>query len=341
MNFSWAAAPHIKPRDSVSKIMLKVLVALLPSVLLLAWFFGGGVYINILLATSTALIAEAMVLKLRGRAVLKCLKDLSALVTAVLIAMAIPTVAPWWVVVLGTFFAIVIVKQLYGGLGSNLFNPAMAGYAFLLISFPQEMTAWAMPGSLNAWPFSDIIGLIFSAPLPGAITIDGITMATPLDAVKTQVAMNQHAGVTVLPLGIETLFAQGWGWLSLSYFVGGLWLVQQGIIAWQIPLGILSALALIAAGFYFYDAQTYTSPLFHLLAGATMVGAFFIATDPVTAATAPKGRFVFGFMIGVLTYLIRVWGGYPDAMAFAVLLMNIAVPVIDYYTQPRVFGTRR
>jgi len=340
MKSLWVSSPHLPLQNSVSKIMFKVLVALLPGIFLLALFFGWGVFVNILLAVFTALITEAMVLKLRRRPVLKSLKDLSAPLTAVLLGIAIPTVAPWWLIVLGTGFAIVIVKQLYGGLGSNLFNPAMAGYAFLLISFPQEMTAWAVPGSLTAWQFSDIIRLLFLEQLPEAIAVDGITMATPLDAVKTQLAMNQESVVAV-PATVERLFAQGWGWLSLGYFVGGLWLVQQRVVAWQIPLGILCALALISTGFYFYDDQSYSTPAFHLLAGATMVGAFFIATDPVTAATSPKGRFVFGFMIGALTYLIRVWGGYPDAMAFAVLLMNIAVPVIDYYTQPKVFGFRR
>jgi electron transport complex protein RnfD len=340
MKSLWVTSPYLPPQNSVSKIMFKVLVALLPGIFLLALFFGWGVFVNILLAVLTALITEAIVLKLRRRPVLKSLKDLSAPLTAVLLGIAIPTVAPWWLIVLGTGFAIVIVKQLYGGLGSNLFNPAMAGYAFLLISFPQEMTAWAVPGSLNAWQFSDIIRLLFLEQLPEAITVDGITMATPLDAVKTQLAMNQESAVAV-PATVERLFTQGWGWLSLGYFVGGLWLVQQRVVAWQIPLGILCALALISTGFYFYDDQSYSTPAFHLLAGATMVGAFFIATDPVTAATSPKGRFIFGFMIGALTYFIRVWGGYPDAMAFAVLLMNIAVPVIDYYTQPKVFGVRR
>ncbi|MBT7109017.1 MAG: electron transport complex subunit RsxD [Methylococcales bacterium] len=340
MKSLWVTSPYLPPQNSVSKIMFKVLVALLPGIFLLALFFGWGVFVNILLAVLTALITEAIVLKLRQRPVLKSLKDLSAPLTAVLLGIAIPTVAPWWLIVLGTGFAIVIVKQLYGGLGSNLFNPAMAGYAFLLISFPQEMTAWAVPGSLNAWQFSDIIRLLFLEQLPEAITVDGITMATPLDAVKTQLAMNQESAVAV-PATVERLFTQGWGWLSLGYFVGGLWLVQQRVVAWQIPLGILCALALISTGFYFYDDQSYSTPAFHLLAGATMVGAFFIATDPVTAATSPKGRFIFGFMIGALTYLIRVWGGYPDAMAFAVLLMNIAVPVIDYYTQPKVFGVWR
>lgn len=322
----------------MSSIMFKVLVALLPGIFLLAWFFGQGVFVNILLAALTALITEAMVLKLRRRPVLKYLKDFSALVTAVLLAIAIPTVAPWWVIVLGTSFAIVIVKQLYGGLGFNLFNPAMAGYAFLLISFPQEMTAWAMPGQLNIWPFSDIIQLLFLERLPETIAVDGVTMATPLDIVKTQLTINQETVVSVMPATVKNLLTQGWGWLSLGYFVGGLWLVQQRIIAWQIPLGVLCALTLVSTGFYFYDNHLYSIPGFHLLSGATMVGAFFIATDPVTTATSSKGRFVFGFLVGALTYLIRVWGGYPDGIAFAVLLMNIAVPVIDYYTQPKIFG---
>ena len=322
--------------------MLQVLIALLPGIAAMAWFFGIGVLVNIGLAVVTALTAEAAVLKLRQRPVSPALKDLSATVTAVLLAISLPAIAPWWTTVIGTLFAIVIAKHLYGGLGYNPFNPAMAGYVLLLVSFPVPMTAWIAPIGLGQVALSsgDIVALIFQQQLPEGVQFDALTMATPLDSLKTQLGLHRAVADILTEPVFGLLAGRGWQWVAVAYLAGGLWLIRRGIVAWQIPAGFLLALGLFAWVCFFIDNAHFASPLFHLFAGATMLGAFFIATDPVTAATTVNGRFLYGLLIGTLIYIIRIWGGYPDAVGFAVLLANLCVPALDYFTRPRVFGQR-
>lgn len=340
MQFSTAVSPHLKPQSSVTKVMFQVLLALVPGIATMYWFFGIGVFINIALAIATAVISEAAVLWLRSRPVTVHLMDLSAVVTAVLLGLALPVLVPWWITVIGTMFAIIIAKHLYGGLGYNPFNPAMAGYVLLLVSFPKPMTAWLAPSEIShiALSAGDVLKIIFLEQLPSAMNIDALTMATPLDSLKTQLGLNKAlAEITTQPV-FGLVSGKGWEWVSLAYMIGGLWLIQRRVIAWQIPAGMLISLTAFSAICYGIDPSYFASPVFHLFGGATMLGAFFIATDPVTASTTPRGRLVYGAMIGVLVYIIRVWGGYPDAVAFAVLLMNLAAPTVDYYTRPRVFG---
>ena len=338
------SSPHVHSGITVTTVMLRVLLALVPGIAVYIWLFGTGVLINITLAIVFALGAEAVMLKLRGRPLQPFLSDGSAVVTAVLFALTLPPLAPWWLSFIGILFAIVVGKHLFGGLGHNLFNPAMLGYVMLLISFPREMTMWAPPLSLSAHPlgFADTLAYVFLGHLPGGLGLDAVTMATPLDHLKTEVSRNHElsAAMSGNPL-FGALAGKGWEWLALAYLAGGLWLIKQRIIGWQIPAAMLGALALMAAIFYAIDSERYASPLFHLLSGGALLGAFFIATDPVTAATTPRGRLYYGAGIGVLVYVIRTWGGYPDAVAFAVLLMNIAAPTLDHYTQPRVFGHRK
>ncbi|MEX0900401.1 MAG: RnfABCDGE type electron transport complex subunit D [Gammaproteobacteria bacterium] len=279
--------------NDVQALMTKVLVALIPAGAIHVWLFGPGLLINCTIAVAAALAAEALMLKLRGRPLVPALLDLSAPVTAVLLAFALPPLVPWWIPVVGTLFAIVVAKQLYGGIGFNLFNPAMAGYVVLLISFPIEMTRW--PG-----PF------------------DGVTAATPLDQV------NEVATI-----------AGGWEWLSLAVLAGGLWLLSQRVIRWPIPVAVLGSLTVIATVFWLLDPGRFASPAFHLAGGATMLCAFFIATDPVTAATTPRGRIVYGVGIGTLIWVLRNFSVYPDGVAFAVLLMNMAAPALDHFLRPR------
>ncbi|MCD2449947.1 electron transport complex subunit RsxD [Methylicorpusculum oleiharenae] len=342
MKFSTALSPHVQPVNSVTRVMFEVIVALVPGVIALVWFFGLGVLINVVLAVITALMAESLVLLVRGRPVWVSLKDLSAVVTAVLLAISLPAIAPWWVTVTGILFAIVIAKHLYGGLGYNPFNPAMVGYVFLLVSFPLPMTSWPAVAGLGTMTlnFQDIAQLIFFERIPENADYDALTMATPLDALKTQLSLQK----TVLEAQSGAVFGylagKGWEWVSLAYLLGGLWLMVRKIINWHIPVGLILGISVISGICYLIDAQLYAPPVFHLFAGATMLGAFFIATDPVTAATTVKGRLIYGMMIGVLVYIIRVWGGYPDAVAFSVLLANLAAPALDYFTKPRVFGHR-
>jgi electron transport complex protein RnfD len=233
-------------------------------------------------------------------------------------------------------------KHLYGGIGFNPFNPAMLGYVMLLISFPREMTTWAMPVELlpQSLSMTKTAELIFLSPSVSAV--DAISAATPLDTLRTNINLGLSIESIRLSDEHHQIFGRfagkGWEWINLFILAGGVWLMYLRVIRWQIPVALLGSLAIIASVFYFVDNTTHSSPLFHLFSGAAMLGAFFIATDPVSASTTPKGQLIYGGGIGLLTYIIRSWGGYPDAIAFAVLLMNMAAPTIDYYTQPRVFG---
>lgn len=343
MEFRTYSSPHLSGPSHVGRLMRGVMLAAVPGLLMAWWFFGWGVLINLVLALATCIGAEAAVLRLRRRPVRATLADGSAALTALLLALTLPPFAPWWIPVIGGLFAIVIAKQLYGGLGYNPFNPAMVGYVVLLISFPREMTLWAPPQALAEVQLSLVDTLAWSllGSLPANVSMDAISMATPLDAIKTQLGL----GLTLTEIQAGPRFGDiggyGWEWVNLGFLLGGGWLLYRGTIQWQIPAGVLGGLFVMALLFYAVDSDTYASPLFHLFSGAAMLGAFFIATDPVSASTTPRGRLLYGAGIGVLIYIIRAWGGYPDGVAFAVLLMNMAVPTIDYYTQPRVYGQER
>lgn len=337
MHFKTSPPPYMHQPRTVSWVMHQVLYALIPGISIYVWCFGWGIVINIILASITALTCEAWLLKLRQKPLGAFLKDNSALVTAWLFALALPPFLPWWMTVLGSAFAIIFAKQLYGGLGFNPFNPAMVGYVMLLISFPVEMTQWPQPSSLNTYYPSvlDSLSLILSESTLNGPPLDAITGATPLDTIK--VGLKQFH--TISEIQQQPLFRdRSWQWVNGAYLLGGIWLIYRGVISWQIPVALLSGLCLIALVFFFWDSDMNPSPIVHIFSGATLLGAFFIATDPVTAATSNRGRLIYGFGIGILVYIIRTWGGYPDGVAFAVLLMNMAVPMIDNYTQPRVFG---
>ena len=340
------SSPHgARPRRT-AQVMLEVLLALVPGILALIWYFGWGVLIHLLLASAFALILEAGVLVLRARPVGPALGDLSALVTAVLFALSVPPTLPWWLTLLGLFFAIVLVKQLYGGLGYNPFNPAMAGYVFLLVSYPLAMTTWLPPAvpellearDLSLLSFTDSARLIFTGALPPGLTWDAVSSATPLDEMFTRLDQNATlAEIRQSPLWGD-FGGRGWEWVGNWFLLGGLGLLWRRIIRWTIPVALLLGLLVPAGGLWLFDPQAFPFPAFHVFAGGTILGAFFIATDPVTACTTPCGQLLYGAAIGLLILVIRHWGGYPDAVAFAVLLLNIAVPTIDHYTQPRVFG---
>ena len=340
MRFSTATSPHVPPVNETGQVMRQVIYALLPAIAAEVWYFGWGILINVTLATLFALSFEALALRLRKRPVLPVLNDYSAVVTALLLGMALPPLAAWWVTATAVFFAIIIAKHLYGGLGYNPFNPAMVGYVVVLISFPRELTAWLPPEMLAETRLGlfDTLAYILGGHLPDGLTLDALTMATPLDSVKTQLGMNQTLHeIHDSPL-FGTFGGRGWEWVGNWVALGGLWLVYRRIVPWQVPVGMLGALLFCALPFYLIDPDTYPSPMFHLFSGGAMLGAFFIATDPVSGATTPRGRLLFGIGVGVLVYVIRTWGGYPDGVAFAVLLMNMTAPTLDYYTRPRVYG---
>jgi electron transport complex protein RnfD len=334
------SSPHVlTPGSSVSTIMLLVLAALLPAIAAYYFFFGPGILISLALASVTALAAEAAMLRLRNYPVKHFLTDGSAILTGWLLALSIPPLAPWWLVVVGTAFAIVVAKHLYGGLGNNLFNPAMVGFAVLMISFPSHMTQWTAPLLLSQHPvgFSEALQYYFSGALQG-VRLDAVTMATPLDTLKTQLNLQHTVGeIKHMPI-FGNFGGKGGEVIAAMYLLGGLFLLQQRIITWHAPVSFLVTLALIAALLNGIDPNRYASPMFHLFTGGAMLGAFFIATDYVTSPTTPLGKLIFGTGVGFLEYVIRVFGGYPDGVAFSILIMNAAVPLIDAYTQPRVFG---
>ena len=350
MNFKLASSPHQHIRRNTGQVMRLVILALLPGILLQTWFFGWGTIIQIVLAVITATITEAAILEMRKKDFERAIKDYSAVLTAILLAVSIPPFAPWWLVVIGSFFAIAIVKQLYGGLGYNVFNPAMAAYVMLLVSFPLQMTQWLPPQSLAQYQhgFTDALYAIFTGFSAEGFSlaqlktdIDGVTMATPLDTVKTALAQGITYSESIELRIFDSMIASlgvASSWISLGYLLGGLYLVKQKVINWHIPVSMLSALVACALIMSLIDSDIYPSSVFHLLNGSIIIGAFFIATDPVSASTTNKGRLIFGAAIGAWVYIIRTWGGYPDAVAFAVLVMNMAVPLIDYYTRPRTYG---
>jgi electron transport complex protein RnfD len=337
------SSPHTVFSNSVTRMMLLVVMALIPGYIAYVYFFGWGVIINSMVCVATALLCEAGILQLRQRPLWPYLTDGSALVTALLLALALPPILPWWLAMLATMFAIVLAKHLYGGLGYNPFNPAMVGYAMLLIAFPKYMTAW-LPAQQEQWSLSllDNLRFNFLGALPGNTSYDALTQATPLDKLHIQLGLGKSVSETVSSFHqFSGLFGVGWDWVSLMFLVGGLFLIYKRVIGWQIPLAMLGSLAAIATIAWLANSATHPNPLFHLFGGASMLGAFFIATDPVTASTTPRGRLIYGAGVGIITYVIRTWGGYPDGVAFGVLLMNLAAPTIDQYTQPRVFGHDR
>lgn len=329
-------SPHMNKSNvrSVGFVMTQVILATIPAILAMTWYFGWGTLINITLAILVALASEAVVLKLRKRPMSFYLKDGSAIVTALLLALALPTLAPWWLTAVGVAFAIIVAKHMYGGMGYNPFNPAMVAYALLLVSFPADMTQWSFPGANLS--FSDTFNQIFGI----AIAHDGLTSATPLDAIKHSSGQTIQELFATAP-ALESTTFEAYQVVSIAYLVGGIYLLSRKIYTWHAPVGMLAGLAVMATLFQIIDADSYASAGFHLMTGATMLGAFFIVTDPVTSATSTKGRLIFGIGVGILVYIIRTFGNYPDAVAFAVLLMNFAAPFLDQYTQPRTYGHRK
>lgn len=319
MEFQTTAPPHIVAGYTVPRAMLQVLLALVPVAAVQVYLYGSGPLRLLAVACVTAVASEALALRLRRRPTAPFVRDGSVLVTAVLLALAVPPALPWWLMVFGTAVAVLLAKHAYGGLGQNLFNPAMVGYAVLLVSFPLEMTRWPAPGA--AW--------------------DAYTGATALDTLRTGLRESYTMQEIFAGAAFGRVGAADGEWINLAALVGGLYLLFRRIIRWQIPLAMLAGLAVPAALAHALDPGAHAGAAFHLASGATMLGAFFIATDPVTSATSDRGRLVFGAGIGLLTWIIRSWGGFPDGVAFAVLIMNLAVPLIDRYTVPRIYGDPR
>lgn len=341
-----SSSPHMHGGGTVGGVMGRVLVALAPLTLFAVYLFGWPV-VNLLVVTLVAALGtEAVLLRLMGRPVRPHLLDGSAAVTAFLLALSLPATTPWWIAVLGAVFAITVGKQLYGGLGANPFNPAMIARVMLLISFPKELSTWPAVRPLfsgEAHSFLEGLAITFG----GAPAVDGTSAATPLGHLKTELTRNRTVD-EILAEGYEparALFGTLPGSMgetsALLILLGGGYLWWRGIIGWRIPVSMVGSAALLALVFHVFDPSAFPGPSYHILNGSLLFGAFFIATDMVTSPTTPRGQLLFGAGCGALTYIIRTWGGYPEGVSFAVVLMNAAVPLIDHYTRPRVLGKQR
>lgn len=312
--------------ERLQQVMKLVLLALVPGLLAMFWLYGWGVLINLILASVTALAVEAVLLRLRQRECVPTLSDGSALVSATLLALALPPYCPWWLTVCAAALAI-CGKQLYGGVGKNPFNPAMLGLALVLVAFPQQMTHWPVTHGMN------LLGGLQQVFGFGQIA-DGWVQATALDSLRVNKSLTMDELFTTPAFG--HVGGRGVEWVNLAFLAGGAFLLQRRVFSWHAPVGMLASLFVISLLCWNGSgSDSHGSPLFHLLSGATMLGAFFIVTEPVSGAKSAFARLLFGAGVGLLTYLIRTWGGYPDGVAFAVLLMNLCVPALERFAESR------
>ncbi len=345
MTFVQAPAPHIRKRRSVKAIMFEVCAALVPAALVYVYFMGPGLILNALVAVSVALACEYAMLRLRKQPVAPFLGDGSAILAALLLAFALPPLTPWWVTATAAAFAMIVAKHIYGGLGFNTFNPAMAGYAVVLVSFPTELSLWTAPygSGVDASHLSVLqsIQVVLTGALPDAVSWDQLTQATPLDTVQIGLTQGVMLSELFYDPALSHYGSQPWIAINLAILAGGIWLLARKLISWHIPAGVLAGVAISALAGRILDSDTYSPLMFHMLSGSVLLGAFFIATDPVSAATSRKGKIIYAVGIGVLVYSIRAWGSYPDGVAFAVLFMNMLVPLIDHFTIPRAYGHAR
>lgn len=314
--------------DRLQQAMKLVLLAALPGTLMMFWLYGWGVLINLILAGAAALAVEAAMLRLRQRPLRASLSDGSALVSAMLLALALPPYCPWWLTLSAAACAMVFGKHLYGGVGSNPFNPAMLGFALVLVTFPQHMTHWP---SSHGMDLMNGLQQIFGY----GQTPDAWVRATALDSLRINKSLTMDELFSANP-AFGHFGGRGVEWVNLAFLAGGAFLLQRKVFSWHAPVGMLASLFIISLLFWNgTGSDSHGSPLFHLLTGATMLGAFFIVTEPVSGGKSPVARLLFGIGVGLLTYLIRTWGGYPDGVAFAVLLMNLCVPALERFAVAR------
>ncbi|MBF6032510.1 RnfABCDGE type electron transport complex subunit D [Pseudomonas sp. P155] len=319
--------PLEAPDNRLQQAMKLVLLAALPGLLALFWLYGWGVLINLILAATTALIVEAAIPHLRRQPLQPALSDGSALVSATLLAAALPPYCPWWLTVTAMASGLLFGKHVYGGVGKNPFNPAMLGFALAMVMFPQPMTHWPAHGLDLTATFQQVFGA-GQAP-------DAWVQATVLDSLRINKSLTMDELFTSNP-GFGRWGGHGVEWVNLAFLAGGLFLLQRRVFSWHAPVGMLISLFVISLLCWNGSgSDSHGSPLFHLLSGATMLGAFFIITEPVSGAKSALARLLFGGSVGLLTYVIRTWGGYPDGVAFAVLLMNLCVPALERFAASR------
>jgi len=319
--FLVSSSPHLHKGENIDDIMKLVIIALAPAALFSIYLFGFSAFRVIAISVVSCVLFEALTQKVMKRRI--TIRDFSAVVTGLLLAMNLPSTSPWWLVVVGAFFAIVIAKQLYGGLGYNPFNPALVGRVVLLISFPVQMTAgWVKP---SKWG------------------MEAVTTATPLGRIKESLLALGHIDVHMTRQEIiDLLIGNRAGCLGevsvVLLLAGGIFLIARKIISWHIPVAFIATVWILTGIFHLIDPSRYADPSFHVITGGLFLGAFFMATDYVTSPIAGKGMIIFGVGCGIITVVIRLFGAYPEGVSFAILLMNAATPLIDRYTRPVVFG---
>lgn len=311
-NLVVSSSPHLRSGADVEKMMWHVNLALLPAVLLSVYFFGFRALAIIILSIAAAVVTEGIIQKATGKEIL--IADGSAVVTGLLLGLNMPVHVPLWLPVIGSVFAIAVVKQAFGGLGSNFMNPALAARAVMLAAWPVHMTSYAVP------------------------FVDGITHATPLSILS-------GAAHGELPSYLDLFIGNVGGVIgetsALALLAGGVYLFVKGVIDWRTPTGFFGTV-FILTWIFGGNAGLFTGdPIYHLLAGGLMLGAFYMATDYVTSPVTKKGRLLMGIGAGAITVMIRLWGGYPEGVTYGILLMNIATPLLDRYTVPRIYGTVR
>ena len=313
--FILAPSPHQYTDESVPKIMWSVVGALLPATVMAVYYFGLRALLMIIACTAAALITEVGMNRLRGERF--TVRDGSAAITGLLLALTLPPSFPITLGMIGSVFAIVVGKQVFGGLGYNIFNPALLGRAFLQASFPVAMTTWTLPKTLNA-------------------ATDAVTAATPLGQFKFEQVMTEYSDLFLGNIGGclgETS--------TLAILLGGGFLLVKRYADWRIPVSFLGTVFLLGGLFWLLNPSQYPDPVFHLLSGGLMLGAFFMATDMVTSPITPNGSWIFGMGCGVILIIIRLYGGLPEGVMYSILLMNGLTPLINRYTRPAIFGEVR
>lgn len=300
-----SSSPHLRSEETISRVMLDVIIALLPATLASIYFFRFSAIKLIGLAVLTAVLTEAAIQKFMKKPV--TIGDFSAIVTGLLLAFNIPASSPWWIPVIGSAFAIAIVKHAFGGLGNNFINPALAARAMLLASWPVIMTNWVTPGA------------------------DAVSAATPLAILKGEAEGTLPSIMSVMTGNIGGSLGET---SALLLILGGIYLLYRGVINWRIPITYIATvmvMTLILGG-------GFANMLYHTFSGGLMLGAFYMATDYSSSPVTPKGHIIFGIGCGFFTSIIRLYGGYPEGVSYSILLMNVAAPLIDKYTAPKVFG---
>ncbi|MCI8342130.1 MAG: RnfABCDGE type electron transport complex subunit D [Firmicutes bacterium] len=307
-NITISATPHVRSKESTQTIMRDVIIALVPAAVMGIINFGFNALLLMVISIATAVIAEGLYQKATKQKI--TVSDLSAVVTGLLLAMNLPATAPWWVPIVGSAFAIIFAKQLFGGLGQNFINPALAGRAFLMGSYPTIMTDWITPG------------------------VDAVSTATPLGLLKD----GSETALAQLPSLQDALLGRIGGCIgetcALALIIGGIYLIVREVISWRIPVVYLATVFVLSAVL----GREGSNPVYEIMIGGVMLGAFFMATDYASSPISPKGQIIMGIGCGLLTVLIRVFGGYPEGVSYSILIMNLCVPLIDRFTKPTIFG---